>query len=64
MNDLIINGIDHSKFDLEWSKRGGVVKTSVSEQPALPFYTGKVKCIFIDPPYICRSVDSLQRKRV
>ena len=26
MNDLIINGIDHSVFDLEWAKRGGVVK--------------------------------------
>ena len=25
MNDLIINGIDHSVFDLEWAKRGGVV---------------------------------------
>ena len=25
MNDLIINGIDYSKFDLEWAKRGGVV---------------------------------------
>ena len=25
MNELIINGIDHSKFDLEWAKRGGVV---------------------------------------
>ena len=25
MNNLIINGIDHSKFDLEWAKRGGVV---------------------------------------
>ncbi len=25
MSDLIINGIDHGKFDLEWSKRGGVV---------------------------------------
>jgi len=24
MNELIINGIDHSKFDLEWAKRGGV----------------------------------------
>ena len=23
MNNLIINGIDHSKFDLEWAKRGG-----------------------------------------
>ena len=27
MNNLIINGIDHSKFDLEWAKRGGVVLT-------------------------------------
>ncbi len=34
MNDLIINGIDHSVFDIEWAKRGGVVKTSVCEQPA------------------------------
>ena len=25
MNDLIINGIDYSVFDLEWAKRGGVV---------------------------------------
>ena len=25
MNNLIINGIDHSKFDLEWAKRGGVI---------------------------------------
>ena len=25
MNDLIISGIDHGKFDLEWAKRGGVV---------------------------------------
>ena len=25
MNNLIINGIDHGKFDLEWAKRGGVV---------------------------------------
>ena len=25
MNNLIINGIDHSKFDIEWAKRGGVV---------------------------------------
>ena len=24
MNDLIIKRIDHSKFDLEWAKRGGV----------------------------------------
>ena len=23
MNNLIINGIDHSKFDLDWAKRGG-----------------------------------------
>ena len=26
MSDLIINGIDHSKFDLEWAKRGGVIR--------------------------------------
>lgn len=25
MSNLIINGIDHSQFDLEWAKRGGVV---------------------------------------
>ena len=25
MNDLIINGIDYSVFDLDWAKRGGVV---------------------------------------
>ena len=35
MSDLIINGIDHGKFYIEWAKRGGVVKTSVSEQPAM-----------------------------
>ena len=32
MNDLIINGIDHSKFDLEWAKRGGVIFDAVYEQ--------------------------------
>lgn len=26
MNDLITNGIDHSQFDLEWAKRGGVIR--------------------------------------
>jgi hypothetical protein len=26
MNNLIINEIDHSVFDLEWAKRGGVVR--------------------------------------
>ena len=26
MSDLTINGIDHSKFDLEWAKRGGIIK--------------------------------------
>ena len=25
MNNLIINGIDHSVFDIEWAKHGGVV---------------------------------------
>ena len=24
MSNLIINGIDHSVFNLEWAKRGGV----------------------------------------
>lgn len=32
MNDLIINGIDHSVFDLEWAKRGGVIFDAVYEQ--------------------------------
>lgn len=27
MNNLIINRVDHSQFDLEWVKHGGVVKT-------------------------------------
>ena len=26
MNNLIINGVDHAKFDLEWAKRGGVTE--------------------------------------
>lgn len=25
MKNLIINGIDHGKFDIEWAKRGGIV---------------------------------------
>lgn len=25
MNELIINGIDHSVFNLEWAKRGGIM---------------------------------------
>ena len=24
MNNLIINGVDHAKFDLEWVQKGGV----------------------------------------
>ena len=32
--NLIIDGVDHAKFDFEWAKRGGVVKTGVCEQPA------------------------------
>ena len=32
MNNLIINGIDHSVFDLEWAKRGGVIFDAVYEQ--------------------------------
>ena len=31
MNELIINGIDHSVFDLEWAKRGGVLVSLESE---------------------------------
>ena len=23
--NLIINGVEHAKFDLEWAKRGGVI---------------------------------------
>ena len=35
MNDLIINGIDHSKFDLEWANHGGIIKvySLVYKQP-------------------------------
>ena len=29
MNDLIINGIDHSKFDLEWANHGGIIKVYI-----------------------------------
>ena len=25
MNNLIINGIDHGKFDLDWARRGGIM---------------------------------------
>ena len=31
MNNLIINGVDHSVFDLEWAKRGGVLVSLESE---------------------------------
>lgn len=31
MNNLIINGIDHSVFYLEWAKRGGVVIDKIIE---------------------------------
>ena len=35
MSDLIINGIDHSKFDLEWANHGGIIKvySLVYKQP-------------------------------
>ena len=35
MNNLIINGIDHSKFDLEWANHGGIIKvySLVYKQP-------------------------------
>ena len=31
MNELIINGIDHSVFNLEWAKRGGVMLVSADK---------------------------------
>jgi hypothetical protein len=31
MSDLIINGIDHGKFYIEWAKRGGVLVSLESE---------------------------------
>ena len=35
MSDLINNGIDHSKFDLEWANHGGIIKvySLVYKQP-------------------------------
>ena len=35
MNNLTINGIDHSKFDLEWANHGGIIKvySLVYKQP-------------------------------
>ena len=35
MNNLIINGIDHGKFDLEWANHGGIIKvySLVYKQP-------------------------------
>ena len=35
MNNLIINGIDHSMFDLEWAKRGGVLSVIDSKSPQI-----------------------------
>ena len=37
-NDLIINGIDHSKFDLEWAKRGGVLAALESENTRINMF--------------------------
>ena len=33
--DLIINGVDHAKFDLEWAKRGGVLMYGAAESNLL-----------------------------
>ena len=38
MNNLIINGIDHSKFDLEWAKRGGVLVSLESENTRINMF--------------------------
>ena len=38
MNDLIINEIDHSKFDLEWAKRGGVLASLESENTRINMF--------------------------
>ena len=35
MNDLIINGIDHSMFDLEWAEHGGVLSVIDSKSPQI-----------------------------
>ena len=32
MNNLIIKGIDHSRFDLEWAKRGDVFVVNMDDQ--------------------------------
>ena len=41
MNNLIINGIDYSKFDLEWAECGGVV-ISIIDNPPTKRMIGKV----------------------
>ena len=38
---LIIDGVDHAKFDLEWAKRGGVV-ISIIDNPPTKRMIGKV----------------------
>ena len=38
MNNLIINGIDHGKFDLEWAKRGGVLVSLESENTRINMF--------------------------
>lgn len=38
MNNLIINGIDHSTFDLEWAKRGGILYDFVRERLCLGLF--------------------------
>ena len=35
--NLIINGVDHAKFDLEWAKRGGVIYHADDEWQILKF---------------------------
>ena len=38
MNDLTINGIDHSVFDIEWAKRGGVLVSLESDNTQINLF--------------------------
>ena len=38
MSDLIINGIDHGKFDFEWAKRGGVLVSLESDNTRINLF--------------------------
>lgn len=38
MSDLIINGIDHGKLDIEWAKRGGVLVSLESDNTRINLF--------------------------